>query len=473
MVDVVKADGMECSSQFGVAPIDALPEDLLREIMLLALPECDLDHPEWPGPGQGPVQSLGWLNTLRLAGVSRHWRQIAEDHPHLWSCFRVSVGVHRLVPSKALHLTKLWMSRAKGVPLCISFYLPWGCTELPPGKMQLAVEWMDLLQANLHRCRNLKLCGPSRTISRLSASSDMSRLENLAILNTIEDNSLSLKGVSALASATRIRRVYLEGISPDFNIKSINWVSVRDLVLDICGQALTACMDVLVECPNLLTLKLTVKCLDSRDVPRWWRPRPTYARLHTLDVDAPDGYVDLAIFVGWLCVPALRCLKIKAGIYLWPQIMRIVERNASPNQLQELEVDHNYDRPFSRDERHLLEFFRWIPQLRILRMIGGHQALGPTILDRMTVRPNSTLGDVLLPKLETFEAYSIGSGCDPERVRELLESRINFAGDAGIARLKSARVTHKQTRSEWEVTECGTIKVSGYSDDRIDGLYYF
>ncbi|EPQ51155.1 hypothetical protein GLOTRDRAFT_101622, partial [Gloeophyllum trabeum ATCC 11539] len=196
------AGSMDMDSASKSAPIETIPAEILAEIMVLTLPQCDFALTKWD-------EDVKWRNVLRLTGVSRQWKYVGEHTSKLWSCFRVELSGTSESRAK-IYLTRTWISRSGAAPLNVSFVLPFYWCE-PPANEQVVAEWLNVLKPNLHRCKTLKLSAPPNQLSGLWTSANTSQLENLFILNELDD-SMTLEDAEDLGSDVGIRRLHLKGI---------------------------------------------------------------------------------------------------------------------------------------------------------------------------------------------------------------------------------------------------------------------
>ncbi|KAJ7742777.1 hypothetical protein B0H16DRAFT_1890103 [Mycena metata] len=92
-----------------VYPILSLPVEVTTEVFLSCLPD-------------EPVQPSEKVAPMLLGRVCRHWRDIACSTPRLWAALLVRLWGG---PSFEL-LVRLWLRRARAVPLSLTLELPYG-----------------------------------------------------------------------------------------------------------------------------------------------------------------------------------------------------------------------------------------------------------------------------------------------------------------------------------------------------------
>ncbi|KAJ8083001.1 hypothetical protein PM082_008862 [Marasmius tenuissimus] len=108
------------------SPIRRIPEDILREVFEMCLPEDRL-----------PARELAEAPLL-LTTVCRSWRAVAVSTPTLWNAVQIrlpSVMRHDLADdtfedlvARRLEGTKLWLERSGSLPLSIHFSAQLGCS---------------------------------------------------------------------------------------------------------------------------------------------------------------------------------------------------------------------------------------------------------------------------------------------------------------------------------------------------------
>ncbi|EPQ51144.1 hypothetical protein GLOTRDRAFT_133463 [Gloeophyllum trabeum ATCC 11539] len=433
------------------APIDRIPVELLAEIMIIALPHFNFARHNWYFHGE-----IKWRDTLRLAGVSSRWKQVAENTPYLWSRFRLT-GI-RPGKSKAKELLmKTWISRARAVPLSLSVDLSWGSTN------KLNMRCLNFLKDNLHRCQHLQVKAPAHVISALIHGS-FPQLETVRLLPCDRGFDPTLRDVSLCSTAPRMQLIRLESITSDFNVKSFSWSGITELVLDIGSEAFVPYMAMLAECTNLHVLRVTMAQLIEEDVLPWLRrvdrPRPRYEKLHTIEVDAPGSYCDFSFFVAWLFAPSLRRLKLCGCVMLYPDLIKMIPRDGC--MLEELIVDQYGSEPFESEEEHLLRFFESLPDLRRLEICGITDAFRADIIKRLTFKPGRN--DCLLKKLESLKIYWLGGYAGYWDIQLMLESRIRLGKGTQVAQLEDAEITMRcyTQKHHWRLGDNGKIWHDGY-----------
>lgn len=106
-----------------VQPINKLPDELLAMIMLECVEMHDITKAEgeYTPWGRLPILWNKTLAPLTLSAVSRHWRQIALNTPHLWS--RIRIGLRYELEDDAsddtLDALELSLARAGAVPISL------------------------------------------------------------------------------------------------------------------------------------------------------------------------------------------------------------------------------------------------------------------------------------------------------------------------------------------------------------------
>ncbi|KZT24627.1 hypothetical protein NEOLEDRAFT_403996 [Neolentinus lepideus HHB14362 ss-1] len=377
-----------------ISLIDELPVELLSEILILAFPGDDFN---W------------WFDSLIRTRVSSRWRNVCQDTPELWCSLELSPRspiFWDLKPKFMLYILELFISRSRNLPLNMSLTLPsrwFQKHSQQTSDIERIAELIDILHANLHRCRKLSLTMPGEVITNLP-DTPLPYLENVRLLCDDENADMTLN-LPSLATAPRVRYVHLAYFGPDFSVKTFNCRLLRELNVRIKGSSLVRCMEMLAACRNLITLRMDVDKVKEEVFEEWCsksRPRPSYTKLRTLEVTVNDTSHDFADMLRWLLVPALRRLKIEGNaIRCSPWIIDMLTRDGC--KLRELEVTHGEDGLFIEKEEHLLELFKAVPELRILKLDGvrcGYQAFTHKIMEAMTYDPDHPTDEYLLPKLE-------------------------------------------------------------------------
>ncbi|EPQ51149.1 hypothetical protein GLOTRDRAFT_133468 [Gloeophyllum trabeum ATCC 11539] len=293
--------GLQSLIKRHVAPIDTVPVELVSDIMNLSLPPQELRHQGWEGGSP-------WSHPLRLAGVSRRWKVVAEDTPQLW-CY-IEAELKPSTSNAIKHLTKRWMSRSGSASLSVIFTVSRHSERESPCNDVEYMVCFDFLQTNMHRIRELVLRAPVYVLSTLP-SAPLPRLETVRLVARERDDILALKETSIFAAAPKLRNIYIKGISRALGVRSFSWSSLTDLHLEVLGPALMPCVELLAACYNLLSLTLTMQYLTREHTAPWCghpRPRLRCEKLHTLDVDATYSFTDFGAFVQWHFFPALRRL---------------------------------------------------------------------------------------------------------------------------------------------------------------------
>ncbi|KAJ7463377.1 hypothetical protein FB451DRAFT_465197 [Mycena latifolia] len=263
----VEKEGVLASLDSLIYPILTLPPEITSEIF---------------------VQYVDSFNSpLPLAGVCRAWRAIAVSTPRLWIGFYVgSRRADGWYPENLLRLLQCWFSRSGDLPLTLYVELPTGSQDAIISTLtQHASQWISL---DLRSTRPLylpidSLCAPYSSLQTLKL--DIHRWDHDATC------------ITAFLNAPRLQNVRLS------NLKlahiSLPWGQLTNL--DLWGQSLEECLDILAQTPNLESLTLSLI----------WSEQPaliplTFPHLRTLSL-MPDP--DLTLF-NFLTLPALERLEL-------------------------------------------------------------------------------------------------------------------------------------------------------------------
>ncbi|EPQ51158.1 hypothetical protein GLOTRDRAFT_141258 [Gloeophyllum trabeum ATCC 11539] len=439
-----------------VPPVNRLPAELLSEIMVQALPDD---------------QFRDWYKTLLFTRVCSYWRIVAQDTPHLWCSINIAPRPNNLMQLKMRHVNffmRMWLARSEPYPISVSLSLPSSYLDREfTRERDQSLECIQLLSENLYRCKALRLAAPFQVISML-ADAPLEYLADLRLLNDTPRDPMTLS-LPSLAAAPALRTVHLAHVSPAFSLDTFDCVRLTELSLETRGPAVLRCMELIVECTNLETLKLHVEKVSKEDFDAWPNAalrRPLFDSLETLQVTARRCAEDFGRILSWLYIPVLRRLRVVGNGVSWARTRHMILRDAC--QLREVEV-HQDDSKFRffPEESDLLEFLRCVPELRVLKLGGtrsGYKAFTEDIVKAMTYKPEGNLSEYLLPQLEVMDISYITRRCQAHFIEEMLDSRREVPADASgrLSRIKNAVVVQPApwmpNHQKWRIEEGGEVQ---------------
>ncbi|KAJ6477533.1 hypothetical protein C8R45DRAFT_873014 [Mycena sanguinolenta] len=212
-----------------VYPVLSLPPEITTEIFLGCIPpQSNLGE----SPSEAP---------FLLAQICRQWRQIALDTPQLWR----SLVFHDKETS--IELLQLWLARSGSLPL--DFELK--CWD--PPRVRVLIETMLL---HCHRWQDVKFGLPEQSFSELDLRhASLPKLHSISLEPTVLGGvPESVNNAVTITHAPSLRDVHVSML-PKATIV-VPWASITSLTLSHQWQ-FTACMSLLEECPNLVSLHVS------------------------------------------------------------------------------------------------------------------------------------------------------------------------------------------------------------------------
>ncbi|KAJ7448354.1 hypothetical protein FB451DRAFT_1567279 [Mycena latifolia] len=220
----VEKEGVLASLDSIIYPVLTLPPEITSEIFL---------------------QYVTTFNSpLPLAGVCRAWRAIALSTPRLWTGF--CLGPHRpdgWPPEPLYQLLQCWYSRAGSLPLTLRLRLRRSGSQdvLLSILAQYSSQW-TALDIKSH----VPIPFPSANTGTPYSSLEILKLD---VHRWADDDPTC---ITAFLNASRLRKVRL----PNLTIAQISLPWSQLTSLDLWGQSLEECFDILAQTPNLENLTL-------------------------------------------------------------------------------------------------------------------------------------------------------------------------------------------------------------------------
>ncbi|KAJ7267387.1 hypothetical protein C8J57DRAFT_1616110 [Mycena rebaudengoi] len=310
--------------QILISSARSLPDDILREIFLAALPpdkNCAISSNEPP---------------FLLCAICRSWRALVLSTPRLWTSLHIVAPPSAKLEKKLAGVVDTWLSQSGVLPLSVSL-VPSRITEresVDPESMLL----MTLLCYHTRwKCVRLVLL-PNESFQHISA---------LAVLGM---SSRAGKHVSSKSSQC----IYQH---PEILLR---WALLRHLALN-GDMSLENVLDVLRQCVRLETCNLTVWA--TRDVPGM----PCHMKyIRELRVTA-NGHMDgLSKFFEKMVLPSLRSLEYKSDSVAFLPLL------CSANVVERLTLQE------SLLTTNLVEVLRLMPMLQELRLAEEPVEVSPS-----------------------------------------------------------------------------------------------
>uniref|UniRef100_A0A0W0F2H1 Uncharacterized protein n=1 Tax=Moniliophthora roreri TaxID=221103 RepID=A0A0W0F2H1_MONRR len=149
--------------QIRLSPVFRLPLELLQVIFTEASilgPCTDIlsknicPPPKFLGNGAG-------IAPFNIAGVCRHWRDIAFDMPRLWSSFSLSLDSKSVTSSETLHKLELHLKRSQNLPLALRIHGNYFIRVITYGNKDEIGPLTSVLASSALRWASLEIASPS------------------------------------------------------------------------------------------------------------------------------------------------------------------------------------------------------------------------------------------------------------------------------------------------------------------------
>ncbi|KAJ2922940.1 hypothetical protein H1R20_g14198, partial [Candolleomyces eurysporus] len=299
---------------------------------------------------------------LTLGQVCRHWRQIVESTPHLWSW--VLIRLYRSKYDSQLEILKEWIGRTSTTqPLTIelSFEDEDAWVAKPPHEL------LQILLKEAHRWRSIDLTLPEACYQRVkSAKVQFPMLENIALQPLLADahvaqaerKRLDIFEVVPSLTQLRLNGYYLDDCS-------IPWEQLQELVLQ--HIYVDECFYALQKAKNLVNCTLSTMLVNdcNRTVKK---VQLTLPHLERLRLQGASG-TDQATLIANLTAPALSELIISSAdaSSAFGDIATMVSR--SDCLLRTFEVNG-----FDMDETALVEMLNSLSTVEALHLVPNSSA---------------------------------------------------------------------------------------------------
>ncbi|KAJ6571105.1 hypothetical protein B0H19DRAFT_1231057 [Mycena capillaripes] len=262
-----------------------IPPELTAEIFWHCVQPDEYDNIMYPGPSSLRM-------ALTLSSVCGAWRTVALSTCAIWT--RIHFDAQRI--RDAEKVLSCCLSRAGVVPLDLRLNLA--------GSKQTHDAILSVLAQHSSQWMSLDL----RSDELISFSSDsiqgpLSSLKKLSI-NTRRTQPFHWEApVTVFPDAPHLREVHIGGLS--LAQISLPWMHLTSL--DLVGQTLGQCFDILGLTPNPTTLRVAMGEFFEADPVTSQQPL-TLPYLHTIKMS--DDWYSSTLFQ-YLVVPALECLELK------------------------------------------------------------------------------------------------------------------------------------------------------------------
>ncbi|KAF7357570.1 F-box domain-containing protein [Mycena sanguinolenta] len=268
------------------APIRTLPAELLVEIFFLSIREPDES-------GYIFSKLVHIQDAFCISHVCRHWRQIANNTPRLWTG-PIRVDIHREGP-EGIYVEGLetWLARSAPLPVPITLMR---LEDGPPFIESSRVTEALLCISARWRSLRFACLAPASFVQRL-VGSRLDSLEELVLLGVDRhsfDSYPDPTAISSFATAPRLRKVTVDstcGIP-------MPWVQLTDITLENVLSPRTF-RSIFSQCPNVVKASIEIQ---------WFAVTPdalALNQLRILSVTWAGEEVDGMQFLHCLSAPAL------------------------------------------------------------------------------------------------------------------------------------------------------------------------
>ncbi|KAJ7162935.1 hypothetical protein C8R46DRAFT_1221736 [Mycena filopes] len=354
-----------------IAPVHKLPAELLVEVFRYTCDDPTFDHPSTIKKVQA------------LTHVCAYWRRVAITTPQLWTHFP-PIQLAKTPRDAFLAGLKEWLKRSAALP--IDIYLAWRNAAVDSAAVMSAVITAAPRWSSAYF-----------NIPSLSVLSDFppDRLEQLRKL-TVQSSDPSSAVTAAFSLAPILDEVSLTMVH--IGQLRLPWSQLAHL--SVVTNFSQECLDTLLQCLNLVYLKVSIPAWP--ELPDLSEIRPTIlGRLETLDIKFQHytpGFVT-PLFV-YLALPRLKHFSIYLDSAPWPatEFARFQARASN------MEHMNFYCR--NLDSHELMAILRRAPTLLTLELWGCTNAFDETIVTALS-SSHQTLTQ-LVPRLHSL---SVAEGC--------------------------------------------------------------
>ncbi|KAF8645634.1 hypothetical protein AX16_007716 [Volvariella volvacea WC 439] len=421
------------------ASVNDLPPELLSEIF--SFHRLDVD----------PLWKLGhWREIpLNLGLVCKRWRFITLDTRTLWTYIRIHGQANRI--ARYIPFINRWLARSKTLPCEVDAEI-WvkGNPSRTPLIMRrillpvisrtrvlnLALEFDDLQEC----MRIVSQGSPLLQTLNLSLSRELSAFSDMSSLPSL---SLNFSSCPKVESVTISRDLVVEFLTEDSFIGAFPpSITHFNHNLNLRPHRI---LNLLSRCRNLIDFHLHDRVDDDNDWSETLPENMEYRFSHTSIRNLGLTFRDVGIMPLFKAIkfPALRCLKLSG--FVEPQGVLGLIADAEPP----LEVLHLEKFEIGVDE--LLGFFRRVPALKDLELLGCGFLSSNTLISRLVLTPEATTSHYL-PNLKKLHV-----GCDvrseeavnTEELITFIESRWRVQVK-GFARLDHIEIhDQRELEGEW------------------------
>lgn len=210
-----------------IAPTRAIPNEILAEIFLFALPSSDAELRD--SPDSCSPKALQWS----ISQVCRRWRDVAICLPRLWAYIKLDFAEHTLggrfvTPLECAHKVDLLVERSGRLPLSVymnEINLPGRALKSGP----LSKPLFGILQASMPRWKRLILALSSSTLQSLSGCMFPS-LEALSLQDSIRNEcNPGAQNPFTAKSAPHLRYLDIYDDPSEINSIILPWAQITEI----------------------------------------------------------------------------------------------------------------------------------------------------------------------------------------------------------------------------------------------------
>ncbi|KAJ7746759.1 hypothetical protein DFH07DRAFT_962844 [Mycena maculata] len=416
-----------------LSPIELLPDELLGEIMVLAVKRPTLNLITVLVKREASA-----VDVMSLCEVCYRWRQIALRTPQLW--------IRHFLPlttrdSRQLSLTGTAMFFERSAPFPIHARLHSLGKALAPA--------LNVLSRVAHRWKSLAIESVAAEFEAAAlAQIPAGRLDGLAELRLtlLNPEIFQCPNSGVFQSAPRLRDLTISMWDAPHTVP-MPWAQLTQLSLK-CGSP-QACLDILVQCHNIVSAKVHTKQWAEVDVSIGATVSLKHLELLEIDMQICSSGDHLSPFLQRLHLPSLKSLSLALALalpvdYEWfvswltPALTLFLTRS---KELENLELSHCI---FAYDIPEVLWF---TPSLTRLQFVDDDSVVDDDFFDAL--RYSESDSTHLAPKLETLDLMHMNVGVELGEfsLGQMIRSRwwsddelLAMAAPPGVVRLKCVKM---------------------------------